>query len=63
MRRLLGDAGQFAHTCVGDHRKPTAVLAGARRFDGGIQGQQIGLIGNLVDRLRIWRMLAVLSLS
>jgi hypothetical protein len=26
------------------------VIAGARRFDGGVQGQQIGLVGDTADR-------------
>ena len=44
--RTLGQAAHFA----GHHRKTTAVFAGARRFDGGIQGQDIGLEGDAVDQ-------------
>ena len=36
---------------VGDHGKTAAVFACARRFDRGIQRQQIGLIGNPAHRL------------
>jgi hypothetical protein len=37
--------GQTANL-VGHHRKTTTVLPGPGRFDGGVQGQQIGLTGN-----------------
>ncbi|MNL05276.1 hypothetical protein D3C87_1258630 [compost metagenome] len=30
----------------GHHRKPTAHFSGTGRFDGGVKGQQIGLVGN-----------------
>jgi len=33
----------------GHHGKALAVLSGPGRFDGGVQGQQIGLPGNLLD--------------
>jgi hypothetical protein len=39
---------QFAHF-TGDDGKAAAVLAGACGFDGGIQRQQIGLVGNVID--------------
>src|SRR5450631_3410538 len=32
------------------HRKATASLAGPRRFDGRVQGQQVGLTGNGIDQ-------------
>ena len=38
-RRLVR---QLAHL-FGDDREPPAVFAGARRFDGGVQRQQVGL--------------------
>ncbi len=47
-RGLLGAAGQGANL-VGHHRKTTALLAGAGRLDGGVEGQQVGLLGDGVD--------------
>ncbi|MNH42930.1 hypothetical protein D3C79_1047260 [compost metagenome] len=47
-RRTLG---QVAHL-VGDHGKATALFAGAGGFDGGIQGQQVGLFGNAADHFQ-----------
>ena len=44
-----GTLGQVAHL-VGDHREAAAGLAGAGRFDGGVQRQQVGLVG---DRLHV----------
>ena len=44
--RRFGEAFHFA----GDHRKAFACLAGARRFDGRIQREQIGLLGDRLDR-------------
>ena len=44
--RRFGKAFHFA----GDHRKAFACLAGARCFDGRIQRQQIGLLGDRLDR-------------
>ena len=41
-------AGEVAHLGR-DHREAAALLAGARRFDGGVQRQQVGLEGDLVD--------------
>src|SRR5690606_34684359 len=46
--RLLGAIGQIAHL-VGHHRKTAPVFARPGRFDRGVEGQQIGLIGNIVD--------------
>ena len=46
--RLAGLGGQGAHF-VGHYGKATALLTGAGCFDGGIQGQQVGLLGNRVD--------------
>ncbi len=34
-----------------DHRKAAAGLAGARRLDGGVQRQQVGLLGDVGDQL------------
>src|SRR5699024_9231440 len=46
--RLGGAVGEFSHF-IGDHSKPAAMLAGAGRFDGGVERQKIGLIGDVVD--------------
>src|SRR3712207_7466494 len=35
----------------GDHRKALAGLAGARRLDGGVEGEQVGLVGDAADQL------------
>jgi hypothetical protein len=44
---LLAAFGQFAH--LGSHHgKALAMLTGPRRFNGGVQGQQVGLVGNVV---------------
>jgi hypothetical protein len=40
--------GERAHL-VGDDREALAVLAGARRLDGGVQREQIGLVGDAAD--------------
>jgi hypothetical protein len=32
-----------------DHREALAVLAGACRFNRSVQGQQVGLVGDVVD--------------
>ena len=45
-RGLLGQAADL----LGDDREAAAVLAGARRLDGRVQGQQVGLVGDLGDR-------------
>ena len=47
LRRFLGQLADF----VRHHRKAQAVFAGARRFDGGVQRQQVGLLGQVVDDL------------
>ena len=49
LRALLGGLGERAHF-VGDDREAAAVIAGARRFDGRVQRQQIGLVGDTADR-------------
>ena len=46
---LGGLVGQRLHL-GGDHRKAAAGFAGARRFDGGVQRQQVGLRGDRVDQ-------------
>ena len=40
--RFIGQAPDFP----GNHGKTSSILTGFFRFDGGIQGQEIGLIGN-----------------
>ena len=47
-RRLRGALGQQANL-VGDHGKATALFPGPRRFDGRIQRQQVGLLGDGAD--------------
>ena len=39
-------AGQGAHL-IGDHGKTPAMLAGPGGFNGGVQGEQVGLFSNL----------------
>ncbi len=41
---------QVAHL-VGDHGKAASRLAGPRRLDGGVQREQVGLLGNALDHL------------
>ena len=45
-----GAFGQFAHF-VGNDGEAAPLFAGARGFDGGIQCQQIGLVGHLANYL------------
>jgi hypothetical protein len=45
-----GALGQLAHF-VGHHGKAPATFSGAGSFNGGVQGQQIGLVGNVFDGL------------
>ncbi|CRX27550.1 hypothetical protein PAERUG_P54_1_London_24_VIM_2_04_13_04670 [Pseudomonas aeruginosa] len=40
--------GQVAHL-VGDHCEAASGLAGARGFDGGVEGEQVGLLGDALD--------------
>src|SRR5690606_4615257 len=48
---LLGTVGQGTDF-VGDHGKTTARLTRAGGFDGGVQGQQVGLFGNGADHIQ-----------
>ncbi len=52
--RLLGTVGQVAHL-VGDHREAASGLAGARGFDGGVEGEQVGLLGDALDHFFTYR--------
>ena len=45
---LAGTLGKFAHF-VGDYGETTALGSSAGCLDGGIEGKEIGLIGNVVD--------------
>src|SRR5262249_35553941 len=45
--RLLGELADL----VGDDREAAAVLAGPRRLDGGVQRQQVRLLGDAGDRV------------
>src|SRR5262249_48747224 len=49
-RRLGGLHGQVLHL-GGDHREAAAGVAGARRLDGGVQREQVGLLGDRRDEL------------
>jgi len=42
--------GQLAHF-VGHHCKTAPGFSGARRLDGGVQRQQIGLVGDFLDHV------------
>ena len=44
-RRWDSYAGVQVQIPIGDHRKAPAHFSGARGFDGGVQGQQVGLLG------------------
>ena len=48
-RRLGGPPRQLAHL-AGDHGEAAPVLTGTRRLDGGVQRQQVGLLGDLLDQ-------------
>ena len=57
-RNLLGDVlGRLAGLqrerfhLGGDHREAAAGFAGARRLDGGVEREQIGLAGDLLDQI------------
>ena len=45
--RTLGEATDLG----GDDREAAAVLTGARGLDGGVEGEQVGLLGELVEQL------------
>ncbi len=46
--RLLGPFGQFAHL-VGDDGEAPAVLPGPGGLDGGVEGQKVGLVADVLD--------------
>ena len=48
LRRLLGPFGQLPDL-VGNNGEASARVTGPGGFDGGVQGEEVGLIGNLVD--------------
>jgi hypothetical protein len=48
--RFLGAVRQLAHF-ASHHGKAASVFAGARRFDRGVQGQQVGARGDFADNL------------
>ncbi len=48
--RRRGALGQLPDL-VGDDGEAAPLLAGARRLDGGVQRQQVGLVGNVVNGL------------
>ena len=45
-----GPFGQLAHF-VGDDREATALFAGAGGFDCGVEGEEVGLVGDFLDRV------------
>ncbi len=47
-RALLGASSKGAYL-VGHHRKAAPLFAGTGRFDSGVEGQQVGLLGNAAD--------------
>ncbi len=47
---LAGTPGQLAYL-VGDHREAATLITGAGRLDGGVEGQQIGLVGDAANGL------------
>jgi hypothetical protein len=49
LRRDVDPLGQLAHL-IGHHGEAAPHLAGPRRLDGRVQGQQIGLVGNILDQ-------------
>ena len=48
--RLLGLVGEVLDL-GGNHREAAAGLAGTRRFDGGVERQQVDLAGDVADQL------------
>ena len=48
--RATGALGQLAHL-VGDDGEALALLAGPGGLDGGVERQQVGLVGDVVDGL------------
>nr|WP_236709374.1 hypothetical protein [Pseudomonas sp. Leaf127] len=46
--RVLGAPGQVAHL-VGHHGKTAPVVTGTRGLDGRVQGQQVGLLGDVAN--------------
>ena len=51
LRALIRSFSQGPHL-FRDHREAAALVAGARRLNGCVQRQQVGLIGNPADRER-----------
>ena len=50
-RGFLRALGQQAHF-IGDHGKAATLFTGTRRFNGRVQGQQVGLFGNRADHFK-----------
>ncbi|MNO76681.1 hypothetical protein D3C76_677600 [compost metagenome] len=51
LHRTLGTARQAANL-VGHHGEAAALFAGAGGFDGGVEGEQVGLFGDGADHLQ-----------
>jgi len=47
---FLRALGQTAHF-IGNHGKATACVTGTGRFNGGVEGQQVGLFGHSLDHV------------
>ncbi len=45
---LLTSFGELSHF-GGDHGESFAMFAGARRFDGGVQSEEVGLVSDFLD--------------
>ena len=58
----LSAGGQLAYL-VGDYRKAAPLFAGAGGFDGGIEGQQVGLLRDGADHLQYVADLAALLIQ
>ncbi|MNE40138.1 hypothetical protein D3C80_1341310 [compost metagenome] len=37
---------------IGDHSKTTASFTGTRGLDGGVEGQQVGLVGQAANHVQ-----------
>ena len=48
---LLGALGQGSHF-IGHHGESAPLLAGPGRLDGGVEGQEVGLLGDALDHLQ-----------
>ncbi len=47
-----GSLAREAAHLVGHHGEPAPLFAGARRLDGSVEGQQVGLLGDVADHFQ-----------